>query len=45
MQEGYGTCLVCVCVCGGGGLCVICYSSSANSARFYAQNEVHRGLS
>ena len=35
-QEGYGTCLVCVSVC---------YSSSANIARFYAQNKVRRGLS
>ena len=35
-QEGYGTCLVCVSVC---------VHSSANNARFYAQNEVRRGLS
>ena len=32
-QEGYGTCLVCVCLS-------VCVYSSANIARFYTQNEV-----
>ena len=41
-QEGYCSCLVCVCVC----VCVsVCYNSSGNTARFYAQNDVCRGLS
>ena len=39
-QEGYGTCLVCVCVC-----VSVCYHSSGNIGRFYAENEVRRGLS
>ena len=34
-QEGYSTCLVCVCV-------FVCYHSIG---RFYAENEVRRGLS
>ena len=40
-QEGYCSCLVCTCVC----VCLsVCYNSSGNTARFYAQRKVHRGL-
>ena len=39
-QEGYGTCLVCVSVC-----VSVCYHSSGNIGRSYAENVVRRGLS
>ena len=49
-QEGYSTCLVCVCGGGGGGgggvdgFVSVCYNSSAHSIRLNAQNKVSRGL-
>ena len=41
-QEGYGSCLVCLCTC----VCVsVCYHSIGKIRRFYAEKEVRTGLS
>ena len=39
-QEGYGSCLVCLCVC-----VSVSYHSIGNIRRFYAEKEVRTGLS